>query len=122
MVGLSSLKTIKIKGEIKGREIVVLIDRGATHNFILEEVVKELKIPVETLDAYGIVLGTGGVIRAIGMYKDVNLTIANLSITHNFLPLPFGSVDVILGITWLEMLEKIMFDFRDGVFIERFFW
>ena len=48
--------------EIRGREVVVLIDGGATHNFIAEEVVKELKISVETMDAYGVVLGTGGVV------------------------------------------------------------
>ncbi|KAE8650876.1 hypothetical protein Csa_002497, partial [Cucumis sativus] len=64
LVGLNSSKTIKIKGEIRGREVVVLIDGGATHNFIAEEVVKELKISVETMDAYGVVLGTGGVVRA----------------------------------------------------------
>ena len=102
LVGLSSPKTIKIKGEIRGREVVVLIDGGATHNFIAEEVVKELKILVETLDAYGVVLGTGRVVRAACVCKDVNLTIANLSFTHDFLPLPLGSADVILGITWLK--------------------
>ena len=64
LVGLSSPKTIKIKDEIRCHEVVVLVDEGATHNFISEEVVKELKIPMETLDAYGVVLGTGGVVRA----------------------------------------------------------
>ena len=112
LVGLSSPKTIKIKGEIRGREVVVLIDGGATHNFIAEEAVKELKISVETMDAYGVVLGTGGVVQATSVCKDVNLTIANLSITHDFLPLPLGSVDVILGVTWLEMLGKVIFYYK----------
>lgn len=90
----------------------MLIDGGATHNFIAEEVVKELKISVETMDAYGVVLGTGGVVQAISVCKDVNLTIANLSITHDFLPLPLGSADVILGVTWLEMLGKVIFYYK----------
>ena len=64
------------------------------------------------MDAYGVVLGTGGVVRATGVCKDVNLKIANLSITHNFLPLPLGSVDVILGVTWLETLGKVIFDYK----------
>lgn len=112
LVGFNSPKTIKIKGEIRGREVVVLIDGGATHNFIAEEVVKELKISVETMDAYGVVLGTGGVVQATSVCKDVNLTIANLSITHDFLPLPLGSADVILGVTWLEMLGKVVFYYK----------
>lgn len=46
LVGLSSSKTIKIIGEIRGHEVVVVIDGGATDNFILEEVVKMLRIPI----------------------------------------------------------------------------
>lgn len=30
----SSLRTMKIKGTIKGRGVVVLVDHGATHDFI----------------------------------------------------------------------------------------
>ena len=77
LVGLSSPKTIKIKDEIRCHEVVVLVDEGATHNFISEEVVKELKIRVETLDAYGVILETRSVVQATRMCKDVNLTIVN---------------------------------------------
>lgn len=39
-------KTLKIKGEIQGKEVVVLIDGEATHNFIAKEIVKELMLPM----------------------------------------------------------------------------
>lgn len=45
LAGLSSSKMIKIKGEIKGHRVVVLINGGATHNFI-SEVTKMLWIPI----------------------------------------------------------------------------
>lgn len=34
VVGLSNLGTMKVKRRIKGKEVIVLIDCGATHNFI----------------------------------------------------------------------------------------
>lgn len=53
-------------------------------------------------------MGTDVVVHAVGACKNVHLTIANLAITHNFLPLPLGSANVILEVTWWETLEKIM--------------
>ena len=49
LVGLSSPKTIKVKGEIRGREVVVLIDGEATHNFISKEVDQGTKNSSENL-------------------------------------------------------------------------
>lgn len=40
MVGLSSPKTMKVRREIEGQGVVFLIDSGATHNFIYEEIAK----------------------------------------------------------------------------------
>ena len=42
VVGLSNPGTVKVRGEIKGEELVILVDRGATHNFISEKFVKRL--------------------------------------------------------------------------------
>ena len=42
VVGLTNPRTMKIHGRIQGKEIVVLIDCGATHNFISEKLVNEL--------------------------------------------------------------------------------
>lgn len=47
------------------------------------------------------------------MCKNVHLTIPKLSISiHEFLPPPYRSADVILGVTWLETLGKVMFDYK----------
>ena len=43
IVGLSNPRTMKVKGLLQGKEIIVLIDCGATHNFIAKELVKELQ-------------------------------------------------------------------------------
>lgn len=39
VVGLSGNHTMKLKGKVKGEEILILIDSGAMHNFIATELV-----------------------------------------------------------------------------------
>ena len=45
VVGLSEPHTMKLRGEIQGKEVVVLIDCGAIHNFISKPRVESLQIP-----------------------------------------------------------------------------
>ena len=44
VVGFTPSHTMKIKGTIGEREVTVLVDSGATHNFIASRVVRELDI------------------------------------------------------------------------------
>lgn len=60
LVGFDSPRTLKVKGEIQGKIVVILIDGGAMHTFILEEIVQELQLAVSLSEDYGVVLGTGG--------------------------------------------------------------
>ena len=43
MVGLSALKTMKLKGKIAHQEFVNMIDCGATHNFISTKLIQKLE-------------------------------------------------------------------------------
>lgn len=39
VVGLTTLETMKIRGHIGSKGVIVLIDYGASHNFVSKEVV-----------------------------------------------------------------------------------
>lgn len=90
---------MKVHEEIEGHE-VVLIDSGATHNFISEEIVKALNLSISPSSSHGVVLETKGSVRAAEICEGVLLTISDLTIIDNFLPLPLDSENVILGISW----------------------
>lgn len=92
--------------------MVVLIDSGASHNFIKERLIKELDIPLAATGEYGIMLGTGTSINTNEICRGVILTLADLTIVEDFLPLSLGSADVILGIQWLMTLGKVQCDWR----------
>lgn len=55
IVSLDSSQTIKLKGEVIGRTVVVLVDSETTHNFLSDQLVDELRIPKQVVN-YVVVL------------------------------------------------------------------
>lgn len=55
--GFSEKGTIKLKGKIKGREVVNLNNSGAPHNFIRQKIVWELGLPVVEGTKFGVTIG-----------------------------------------------------------------
>ncbi|KFK40792.1 hypothetical protein AALP_AA2G041600 [Arabis alpina] len=104
MVGISSPRTVKLRGTIRGESIVVMIDNGASHNFISEKVVTRLGLTAIDTTSYGVLTEGGITVQGRGVCKDVELCLRDLVIVAPFLPLELGSADAILGIQWLASL------------------
>ena len=96
VVGLNDPDTMKVKGRINNKEIIVMIDCGATHNFISKKLVKSLPITIKKTAHYGVILGSGTTIQGKGVCESVEIQLADLKVWEDFLPLELG-VDVILG-------------------------
>lgn len=104
VVGLTTPKTIKLVGVVKGAQVVIMIDPGATHNFISEEAVQRLSIAITPTKDFGVTLGTGESVNGKGVCKNVAVWIQGIEVVEDFLPLKLGNSDLILGIAWLEKL------------------
>lgn len=65
-MGLTSPKTLNLEGTIKGENVVVIIDLGAMHYFILVEIIQCLKIPISPSKTFGVSLGTGAEVQGDG--------------------------------------------------------
>ncbi|XP_062085564.1 uncharacterized protein LOC133791660 [Humulus lupulus] len=115
LVGISSAHTMKLAGKIGQQQVTVLIDSGATHNFISSGVVRAANIPLTETTCYGILLGTGRKVRAEGICSQATLDLATLQVVTDFLPLDLGGADVILGIKWLETLGNMQVNWRTMV-------
>ncbi|XP_062108727.1 uncharacterized protein LOC133819478 [Humulus lupulus] len=112
LVGISSAHTMKLAGHIGQRPVTVLIDSGATHNFISMDVVSAAGLPITATTCYGVLLGTGGKVRTEGICVQVELDLGALRVIIDFLPLELGGADVILGIKWLETLGNMQVNWR----------
>ena len=78
--------------------VVLLIDLGATHNFIYEKLIEEMKIYVSATVRYGVQLGNGDNILTQGICQGVRLHLQDTEIIEDLIPLKLGSTNIILGI------------------------
>ncbi|KAA0062156.1 Ty3/gypsy retrotransposon protein [Cucumis melo var. makuwa] len=116
VVGLTNPGTMKVKGKIGEEEVVILIDCGATHNFIAEKLVDKLKLPMRETPNYGVILGLGITIKGRGVCGDVELWLGDCKVTDSFLPLELGGVDAILRMQWLHSLGTTELDWKNIIF------
>ena len=113
--GLSKRSTMKLQGKIRERDVVILIDPGATHNFICEKLAAELSLPLTPMPPYRIVLGDGPVTVGKGKYSEVAVITQGIMIIDEFLPLALTSIHVIMGKQWLDTIGWVHQHFRNLV-------
>lgn len=111
-MGISSPRTIKLRGSVNNKPAVVLIDSGATHNFVDYRLMRALGLEAEETRSFGVITGSGDPVRGGGVCRNVSLTMQGYSITSDFLPLELNNVDIILGIQWLETLGEMRVNWK----------
>lgn len=77
VVGFSTPRTMKIKGKVGKIEVIVLIDCGATHNFISYRLVDSMALPLSETSHYGVIKGKG-------ICEGVKVTLPGVTITRTF--------------------------------------
>lgn len=97
IVSLTTPGTMKLKGMLRQKEVMVLIYSGASHNFISAEVVQQLGFPLSGTTSYGIIMGIGLIVKEEYVCRRVSLRLPGLMMEEDFLLLELGSSDVILG-------------------------
>lgn len=96
ILGFSTKGTMKLKGLITGREVIVMVNCGATYNFIHKKLVDELNLPLTLTLNYGVVVGNGEAYCGKGICKAIVVLLPGLRLTEDFLPFELGRVNVIL--------------------------
>lgn len=71
IVGFTRNNTMKVTGRLKGKKVIILIDSGATNNFISSEDAQHLKIQITTTKAYNISVGDGHIVKGNQKCLDV---------------------------------------------------
>lgn len=93
---------IKLHATIKGVSAVVLLDSGASGNFVDQSFVEKFNIKSEPLPvANRVTLADGSIYRCNRIARDVSITIQSYSDVEDFVCLPLNGYQAILGMPWL---------------------
>ncbi|CAH9112200.1 unnamed protein product [Cuscuta europaea] len=113
ILGKSTGATMKLRGSLLNRQVLILIDSGSTHNFISTSLVEELGIKEEGVSTFGVEIENGDVIRCNKICRDVSVTLPGLKITQDYFPFSLGGADVVLGIKWLASLNTVQANWKE---------
>lgn len=103
ILGKSVGATMELKGSIFGMSVLILVDNGSTHDFILADFVAQLKIPCVEISSFVVQTGNGDMIRCHRLCKSVEVIFPRLSICEDFYH--FSLKGTLLGIKWLAFFN-----------------
>lgn len=94
--------------------MLILIDSGASSNFISYKLVKELKLKLklEDTEEYTIEVGNGEKLSHKGVCVGLQLQVRGIEISQNFFLMTLGGTEVVLGMDWLASLGDIKANFK----------
>lgn len=96
--GATGVSSIWLVGRIKGREVGILVDMGATNNFVGPLMVEHLQLYIFDVKAFEVIVADGERLTGDGCCKATKMQIPDL------LMVPIGGAQIILGNMWLKSL------------------
>eukprot|EP00253_Pinus_taeda_P012815 PITA_12815 len=113
LAGISSPQNLKIRGFIKHRLVVVLIDSHSTHNFIHQRVTKAMHCFVQAVSNFQVQIAYGGEMKCEGRCENVKLQMGDYQLKTHMFSIHMGGCDIVLGVEWLRTLGPITKDFQE---------
>ncbi|KAF3788814.1 hypothetical protein EJ110_NYTH20333 [Nymphaea thermarum] len=106
----NGLHAMKVVGKINNQKVIVLLDSGATHNFLNSKLAHLVEGKTEMQTPFNVMIGNGARLSCKEVCKDVCLEMQKTPFTLDLYLLPIGGVDVVLGIQWMKPMKKTLLD------------
>lgn len=111
MAGLTTKRSWKLWGTLGCEKVVVLIDCGASHNFISYNLIVRCGLPIQPTLPYMVEVEDGHKVRCQGKCQGLTLEVQGVQIQQDFFVFSLCGADVVLGLEWLATLGEVRADF-----------
>ena len=112
LIGTPTPSTMRVKGIINGRGLVILVDTSSTHNFIDASLVSSLQLRVDATKILEVKVANGSIVKTHGFYGKVLVCVQGVEFCIQFHVLALGGCDAMLGTQWLSTLGEIQWNFQ----------
>lgn len=102
---------MKVRGIHGNKTSYVLIDLGSTYNFIDKKVVEMLGCKIKEAGRTKVSVADGNQITVCGRVDDFRWKFQGDQFLSDFMVIPLGGHDVVLGVQWLARLGPITWNF-----------
>ena len=112
LIGTPTLGIMRVRGKINGNRLMLLVDKGSTHNFVDALVVFSLQLKVDVSRILEVTVANGTVVRTQVFCSSVPVCVQGVEFCVQFHVLALGGCDAVLGIQWLSTFDVIHWDFQ----------
>jgi hypothetical protein len=107
LAGISTPQTLNIKGYIKKKKVIVLIDSSSNHNFIHYKLAKSLNCFVYPAPEIQVMIVDEGTINFLGKCNKINLIMGEYVMNCNTLFPPVYKYNVIGQELWKTQIVNV---------------
>ncbi|PIN09089.1 hypothetical protein CDL12_18329 [Handroanthus impetiginosus] len=110
--GLPSFQTLRLTGNSKGKALHILIDPGATHNFLDIDYAKRLGCKLEHTMPFSVTIAGGQKIVRNYICKGFSWKLQGIEFKSDIMTIPLIECDLVLGVQWLITLGDTLFNYE----------
>jgi hypothetical protein len=111
--GLTGPQQLRLLGHVKKRPVHILVDPGATHNFINRPLAKSLGLAKTDVPPLEVTVADCSSYVISQAYGNVPLAINDFTMRLDLYPFRLPGVDVVLGLQWLRRLGIVSHDWAN---------
>uniref|UniRef100_A0A2N9I1L0 Reverse transcriptase n=1 Tax=Fagus sylvatica TaxID=28930 RepID=A0A2N9I1L0_FAGSY len=111
IAGTPTPQTMRVKANVEGKVVIILIDTGSTHNFMSENMAARLKLQPSGTAKFNVTVASGEKIPSNGRCPRIRVALQGTTLITDFYLLPLEGFDAVLGAQWLATLGPILWDF-----------
>jgi hypothetical protein len=91
---------------VQGHRVTVLVDGGASHNFIDSSLVERKSISAESFGGFSVVIPGENTLDCTRYVPQMTLNLGNYMLTDDFYVVKIPDTNVVLGVQWLYSLGR----------------